>query len=44
MRWDVRGYLALAGIRVSLPLEVPTDITTLYEFARDSAHKDDDDF
>jgi len=44
MRWGVRGHFALARIRVSLPLEVPVDMAALHEFARDSAHKGDDDF
>ena len=40
----MRGHLALARIGDSLPLEVPIDVGTLHEFARDSAHKADDDF
>lgn len=40
----MQGYLALARIGVSLPLEVLVDMATLYEFARDSAHKADNDF
>jgi hypothetical protein len=40
----VRGYLALARISNSLPLEVPIDVATLYDFARVSAHKDDNYF
>jgi len=38
------GHFALARIRVSLLLEVPVDMATLHEFARNSAHKADDDF
>ena len=41
---DVQGHLALAGIRVSLPLEVPSDMAALHEFVRDSAHRADNDF
>ena len=37
-------HLALARIGVSLPLEVPIYMATLHKFARDSAHKADDDF
>jgi hypothetical protein len=40
----VRGRLALARIRDSLLLEVPTNMAALHELARDSAHRDDDSF
>lgn len=40
----MRNHLALARIGVSLPLGVPIDVATLHKFARNSAHKADDDF
>jgi len=40
----VQGHLALARIRVSLPLEVPSDMVALHEFVPDSAHRADDNF
>jgi len=40
----MRGHLTLARIRVSLPLKVLIDMATLYEFARDNAHKANNDF
>jgi hypothetical protein len=38
------GQLALARVRDSLLLEVPTSIAARHEFARDSAHRADDYF
>jgi hypothetical protein len=40
----VRGYLALARIGGSLPLEVPIDGAALHEIAPRSAHRANDDF
>jgi hypothetical protein len=40
----VRGCLALARIRDSLPLEVPISNAARHEFAHDSAHRADDNF
>jgi hypothetical protein len=38
------GYLALARISDTLPLEVLIAIAALHEFAYDSAYRADDDF
>jgi hypothetical protein len=40
----VRGRLALARVRDSLLLEVPTSMAARHEFACDNAHRADDNF